>query len=115
MEAVTLPGVDAPRYSALHVVEGHLQVSAVRLHAMAMGRAHGFDADTVERLGVVTIELARNITRHARTGHVILRAVGEQAIGCIEILALDKGPGIADMTRAMRDGHSPSDAARREG
>jgi hypothetical protein len=35
--------------------------------------------------------------------------VGEHAIGCIEVLALDKGPGIADMARAMRDGDSHSD------
>jgi anti-sigma regulatory factor (Ser/Thr protein kinase) len=115
VEAVTLPGVDAPRYSALHVVEGQLQMGTVRLHAVAMGRAHGLDADAVERLGVVVSEMAANIARHARRGHIILRTVGEHAIGCIEVLALDKGPGIADMTRAMRDGDSPSGAARRDG
>jgi anti-sigma regulatory factor (Ser/Thr protein kinase) len=112
---VTLPGVDAPRHSALHVVEDQLQMSTVRLHAMAMGRAHGFDADAVQRLGVVVTEMAGNIARHAKRGHIILRTIGEHAIGCIEVLALDKGPGIADMTRAMRDGDSPSGVARRDG
>jgi anti-sigma regulatory factor (Ser/Thr protein kinase) len=98
-----MPGVGTPRHSALHVVEDQLQMSTIRLHAAAMGRVHGLDAEAVDRLGVVVAELAANIARHARTGHVILRPVGEYATGCVEVLALDKGPGIADMTRAMRD------------
>jgi anti-sigma regulatory factor (Ser/Thr protein kinase) len=103
VEAVTVPGIGVPRHSALHVVEDPLQVSTVRLQAAAMGRAHELDAEAVDRLTVVVTELAANIARHARTGHVILRPVGEYATGCVEVLALDKGPGIADMTRAMRD------------
>ena len=110
-----MPGVDIPRYSALHVVADQLQMSTVRLHALAMGRAHGLVAGALERLGLVVAELAANIARHAKTGQIILRAVGEHTTGCIEVLALDKGPGIADMTRAMRDGDSLAGAARRNG
>jgi anti-sigma regulatory factor (Ser/Thr protein kinase) len=104
VEAVTVPGVGAPPLSALHAVQDQLQVSTVRLRATAMGRAHGLDATTVDRLGVVVTEMATNIARHARTGHIALRPVGEYETGSIEILALDKGPGIADMGRAMRQG-----------
>ena len=79
-------------------------MSTVRLRAMAMGRAHGLDADAVDRLGIVVTEMATNIARHAGMGQIILRPVGEHATGSVEILALDKGLGIADMRRAMRDG-----------
>ena len=68
-----------------------------------MGRVHGLDPEAIDRLGVVVTGLAMNIARHARTGHLLLRSVGEQATGCIEVLALDRGPGIRDMTRAVRD------------
>jgi hypothetical protein len=34
--------------------------------------------------------------------------------GCIEILALNKGPGIADMTRAMRGTHTPVNGVPRD-
>jgi anti-sigma regulatory factor (Ser/Thr protein kinase) len=105
---MTVPGVTHPRRSALHTVGDQLQVSTIRLHATTMGRAHGLDGDTLDGLGVVVTELATNIARHAGRGHIILRPVGEHTTGCIEILALDKGPGIANMTRAMRDSGSPS-------
>jgi anti-sigma regulatory factor (Ser/Thr protein kinase) len=110
-----VPGVGAAHVSALHAVQGPVQIGSIRLHAMAMGRGHGLDADAVDRLGIVATEMARNIARHAGIGHIILRPVGEHATGSIEILALDKGPGIADMTRAMRDGGSSSGSARRDG
>lgn len=99
---MTVPGVGAPQLSELHAVKDQLQISTIHLHALAMGRAHGLDPEAVDRLGIVVTELATNITRHAGTGHIILRPVAEHATGCIEILALDKGPGVADMTRAMR-------------
>jgi anti-sigma regulatory factor (Ser/Thr protein kinase) len=104
VEAVTVTGVGAPRLSVLHAVQDQLQVSTVQRRATAMGRAHGLDATAAERLSIVVTELATNITRHAGTGHIVLRPVGECATGSIEILALDKGPGIADMGRAMRQG-----------
>jgi anti-sigma regulatory factor (Ser/Thr protein kinase) len=107
VEVVTAPTIGVPILSSLHPVGDQLQVSTIRLEAMSLGRTHGLDADAVERLGIVATEMAANIVRHAGSGQIILRAVGEHTTGCIEILALDKGPGIADKTRAMRDGLTP--------
>jgi anti-sigma regulatory factor (Ser/Thr protein kinase) len=92
-----------PRLSSRLVVQDQLQVSTARLQAMAMARAHGFTTDAIERTGVVVDEMAANILRHVGTGEIILRTVAEPATGCVEILALDKGPGIGDMRRALRD------------
>jgi len=114
VEAVTALGVGVPGLSSLHAVTDELQMGSIRLHAMGMGHAHGLDAVAVDRLGIVVTEMAVNIARHAGTGQIILRSVGDHATGCIEILALDKGPGIAHMTRVMRDDGSPSGAARRD-
>lgn len=115
MEAVTAPRVFAPALSALYPVKDQLEISTVVLQAVAMGRAHGLDASVVERLGVVATEMATNIARHAGSGQIILRPVGEPGTGCVEILALDKGPGVANISRAMRDGDSPSGEAQRYG
>ena len=82
---------------------------------MEMGRAHGLDADALERLRVVVTETALNIVRHAGTGQIILRPVGEQSSGSIEMLAVDKGRGIGDMTRVMRDEGAPAGVAGRDG
>lgn len=106
---MTAPGTAAPALSALYAVQDGLQISTVRLQALAMGRAHGLAIASIERLGIVVTEMAGNVVRHAGSGHLILRQVGEHATGCIEILAIDKGPGIADMGRAMRDEGSTTD------
>lgn len=107
-----MPGTVALGLSVLYAIQDQLQMSAIRLDAMAMGRAHGLDTEAVDRLGIVVTEMAGNIARHAGSGQIILRPVGEQSTGCIEVLALDKGPGIADMTRAMRGGGTRSGGVR---
>ena len=80
-----------------------LEANIVRLRAIAMGRAHGFETAVAERLGDVAEEMAANMVRHAGKGQVIFRTLGDPESGCIEVLALDKGPGIGNMNRAMRD------------
>ncbi|MDQ3697816.1 MAG: SpoIIE family protein phosphatase [Gemmatimonadota bacterium] len=89
-------------------------MSTLGLHAATMGRAHGFDADALDRLDIVLTGMAESIVRRAGTGHIILRSIGEPLSGCIEILALDKGPGIADMTRAMRGSATPAGGVSRD-
>lgn len=111
---MTAPLAAAPRSSALYDVADSLQASTVRLHAVAMARAHGLDALAIDRVGTIVTELAANLTAHAGGGQVLLRTVGALTTGCLEILALDRGPGIANMTRAMRNG-PPSEETRRDG
>ena len=111
---MTTRAAQAARLSTLHAVTDQRQISSVQLDATTMGRAHGLDADALERLGIVVAAMAENIVRHAGSGQVILRAVGPQADGCVEILALDKGPGISNMPRAMRDSATPAGGVPRE-
>ena len=92
--------------SVLHDVESDFQISTLELHAQTMGRAQGLDGDAMTRLALVVSEIAGNIMRHAKVGHVLLRAVGTPGTGSVEVLGLDKGPGIADMTRVMRSQYS---------
>jgi hypothetical protein len=62
-------------------------------------------------LAIVVTEAATNILRHARRGVIVLRALFDSAKPVIEMLALDKGPGIADIARALGDGYSTSGTA----
>ena len=102
---MTAPGIGLSRLSALHAVRDREWTNTIESHAMTIARAHGLDADAVERAGLVTRALSENIALHAGAGHVALRPVGEAGTGCVEILAFDKGPGIADISRAMRAVH----------
>lgn len=52
-------------------------------------------------------ELANNLWMHSTRGGVIhLRMVHEQGRHGVELVAVDDGPGIADVARAMTDGYS---------
>jgi anti-sigma regulatory factor (Ser/Thr protein kinase) len=74
---------------------------AVRRVAIAVG----LDDVVAERAALVVTEAARNVVRHGRGGFVALRAL-EGAPPGVEVLAVDTGPGIPDLTAALRDGHS---------
>ena len=104
MEAVTAGAALSATSQLLEIAE-QSQVGGARRAAMALGNAYGLDADAIGRLAIVVTEAATNIIRHGRNGHVVLRAFGSEVPG-VEMLAIDKGPGIGDVRRAMRDGFS---------
>lgn len=61
----------------------------------------------VGRLGVIATELATNLAKHAREGALLVRPILEHpGHPGVEILTVDRGPGIADAAAAMRDGFS---------
>jgi hypothetical protein len=62
-------------------------------------------------LAIVVTEAATNILRHARRGTIVFRGLTAGTTPAVEMLALDKGPGIPDVTRAMNDGYSTSGTA----
>jgi anti-sigma regulatory factor (Ser/Thr protein kinase) len=63
----------------------------------------GFSVTDVGKLSLAATEVAQNIFAHAGSGEVFLRAVGSNAV---ELLAVDKGPGMRDIAECMRDGFS---------
>jgi anti-sigma regulatory factor (Ser/Thr protein kinase) len=66
----------------------------------------GFDEKDAGALGIVVTEAATNLIKHAGGGDVIVRRTGSQPGSAVEILAIDQGPGIADIARSFEDGYS---------
>jgi anti-sigma regulatory factor (Ser/Thr protein kinase) len=66
----------------------------------------GFDETRVARVGIVVTEAAGNILKHARHGQLVLCPIVSEAVGGIEIIALDRGPGMANVSRCFHDGYS---------
>jgi serine/threonine-protein kinase RsbT len=68
----------------------------------------GFSISEATLIAMAISELSRNIVLYAGTGSVTLKCIqGSSRVGLM-IVAADAGPGIADMTQAMRDGFSSS-------
>ncbi len=73
---------------------------ARRVAETAAARA-GFDETEVGRAAIVVTELATNLLKHADGGEIVL----DTAVG-LQVLALDKGAGMADVAACLADGYS---------
>ncbi len=78
-------------------------VAVARRAATELGRIQVLDEVKLGQLALVVTEAATNIVKYAERGEMILRGL---AGGGVEILALDNGPGIADLPRQLADGNS---------
>jgi anti-sigma regulatory factor (Ser/Thr protein kinase) len=74
--------------------------------ARALGERLGFAGAELAQLVTATAEVAGNAWRHAGGGHVRLDRLEDAARVGITVTAMDRGPGIADVEAAMRDGWS---------
>jgi anti-sigma regulatory factor (Ser/Thr protein kinase) len=111
METVIGPVVATPGPSQLLVVDEQSQIGAARRSAVALGHTHALSAEAIGRLAIVVTEAATNIVRYGGGGVIVLRGLVGGPSAVIELLALDKGPGIPSIPRAMQDGHSTSGTA----
>ncbi|WBB65515.1 SpoIIE family protein phosphatase [Micromonospora sp. WMMD812] len=80
--------------------------SAVRRAAERLGQDLELgDARTAD-LAIVAAELTSNLVKHADDGVLLLRPVRREKMAGVELVAIDSGPGMADLTVSSRDGHS---------
>lgn len=82
------------------------QVGEARREAMLVSAALGFDETTRGRAGIVVTEAAANLLRHAVEGILILQPLFDGPRCGLEVLAVDKGPGMPDPARCLQDGYS---------
>lgn len=91
-------------------VQDPTQVSVVRRAAQQAAMQLGFGEARAGEVALIVTELGTNLVKHARQGEMLLRVLDDEADGetGIEVLALDRGPGIADVAVSRIDGYSTS-------
>ena len=67
-----------------------------------------FSGSELTLIATAISEVARNIVSYAGSGEIVMRVVQRGQRRGITVVARDKGPGIADIERAMEDGFSTS-------
>jgi anti-sigma regulatory factor (Ser/Thr protein kinase) len=82
------------------------QVAQLRRHVTALAGKLGFSETDASKAAIVATEAATNLAKHAVHGEVVVRSLTTPDRNGIEILALDKGPGIVDVAQSLRDGYS---------
>lgn len=101
--------MSAPFESTAVRIRDQAAVGEARRVARALATALGFDQVATEEAAIVATEASRNVLVHGGGGEVVLTVRADGA--SIDLLALDRGPGIADLGKAMRDGYSTGGTA----
>jgi serine/threonine-protein kinase RsbT len=88
-------------------LEDEHDIVVARNEARRFAASVGFGLVEQTRLATVASELARNVVKYAKRGRMIAQPV-ESAAGRrgLRLIFEDTGPGIPDITAAMRDGFS---------
>jgi anti-sigma regulatory factor (Ser/Thr protein kinase) len=89
--------------SVLASVNDPTQVGLARRAAAALCRSLSFSQTVQGNVEIVVTEAATNLLKHAGQGKIILRGTEANAI---EVLAVDKGPGMKDVAKCLQDGFS---------
>jgi serine/threonine-protein kinase RsbT len=87
-------------------IHQELDIVAARQAGRALAAQLGFSATEQTLIATAISEIARNIVVYAERGEIALRRLDELGRIGIEVTATDRGPGIADIALAMRDGYS---------
>lgn len=87
-------------------IDDRTQVGEARRAGQEMAEALGFDATQAGQVALAVTEAATNIVKHAGTGKVLLAPLTRAGAAGLEILALDQGPGIANVGASLQDGYS---------
>lgn len=94
----------ADTYRLLIADEPDIVLARQRVRAVAAEL--GFSSTDQTLIATAVSELTRNILVYAKAGELLVRVVETIGRRGVEIVASDKGPGIADPAAAMRDGYS---------
>lgn len=89
------------------IIDDHSRIAEVRRAAAVIGQAMGLTADLIAQACLVTSELCTNILKYAERGEIWLSTLTAQGTAYgLDIVALDRGPGIANFDAAAQDGFS---------
>lgn len=87
-------------------VKDATSVSEARRMALLAAQKLDFDEERAGEVALLATEASRNVLVHGGGGQVIVMGIRDGDDTMARILAMDKGPGIANVTQALTDGYS---------
>ena len=82
------------------------ELTGARGAAAALAKRIGMSEHRAGEVALAVSEAATNLVKHAVDGALVLRVLRTDSFAAVEFLAMDNGPGMADLAEAMRDGTS---------
>lgn len=65
-----------------------------------------FSASRIAEIDIIVAELTSNLVKYAKEGQLLAKVITEGARTGIELISIDKGPGMSDVSRMLEDGVS---------
>jgi len=90
----------------LFAINESSQIAEARRSAVELARRAGFTETDTGKLAIMVTEAATNMVKHASEGELLVRSMANSGGTGLEIVAIDRGPGIGSPQLAMRDGYS---------
>ena len=82
------------------------QVAEARRTAMTLAHSNGFDEADAGRVALVATELGTNLLKHGGGGELLVDPFEDRSDSGVEILAIDRGRGMANVPSCLVDGYS---------
>ncbi len=95
-----------PGQPIIFLIDDISKVGEARRTATALASRLEFDETERGKVAIVATEVATNLCKHAREGELFLTLLEQNGATGLEILALDRGPGMTDIERCLSDGYS---------
>lgn len=110
-----LPSLDGKSSTGAYFryrIEDRSYFNIIKKDVVKAAEALGFSAGKIGKLQIIIAEMASNLLKFgARNRELLWKPFNVAGIAGIEILTLDKGPGINSVSQAMEDGFSTSGTA----
>jgi serine/threonine-protein kinase RsbT len=87
-------------------IASNADIVEARMAVRRLGAHLGFSETDLVMIATAVSEIARNILDYAKRGEVVLAVTEDGTKRGVEVVARDRGPGIADVEQAMQDGFS---------
>jgi anti-sigma regulatory factor (Ser/Thr protein kinase) len=92
--------------SSIIPIDDLSRVAEARRAALTIAREEGLSETLAGNAALVSTEVCTNLLKHARQGEVFLSRLSDRTGPGVEILAIDRGPGIKDLAGCLVDGYS---------
>lgn len=86
-------------------------IAAVRRAGQKLAVELGFSEERAGQLALIVTEAGTNLLKHAGEGVLYLSVAQAEGVPGVDVLAVDAGPGIADLDACLRDGMSTAGTA----
>ena len=88
------------------VVTESSEIAQARRAVATLAARQGLNEEDAGRAALVAMEICSNLVKHGGGGELIAQPLERGDIRGVGLIGLDKGPGIADLARSLRDGFS---------